>query len=753
VSGPAELLVELLAEGERELAEGRPGQAQLAFERAALRAVEAGEALRAGFAWGQAGAAALALGDRRGAGVLLRRALDMLDGLPGPTGEQAPAPEPGDFARPRLDPDRLAPYALALVLRSLGLLTSLEGDRSRAVQHLLRCKAVFLRLGAQRDVGDAQRMLGVTYTQLGTPDLAMAAYGAAEAAYRSAGDELLAAYARGQSSKIYHDRGQYEEAARVLAESIAALEALHLPAFWPRYQRSINLRKLGRTDEASHALRQSFEELLRASRQVAAPALRARWLSDKGAILDHTLYEATRAGDVAGFHGLLQRAKVTALGDHVALREAGLDALGDPERAQEVSAAYRDKRAALSALDRELVHLGDPVRLAERRALLDELDRLEGLLDLRAAALAGVRPLESATIQGLLPEGTVLVDYALLNTGLRAVVVTRDAVRLVDLPEAGQGFREAPRFVAEAAERTAALTREARAALARGEVDRARGLYTDLGLLDQLGQALLGAPDLRAVLAEARELVVVPHGPDLAAIPWALLRLDGRFLVEDLDVSSLPTIALLARTEPPPRPIDSSSRVLFLVAGHDELSARLALGELPLARFRNLQLLKGGLATRQRIAENAGGCDVLHFAGHAALEPDHPLWSHLAVGAGDRDPDWERLSVGDVLRLRLRPALAILSACSTGRAAGSAPDGSLGLAQAFMAANCRAVVSTQWAFEPDVSAALIPLLYDGLLAGAAPHQALCRAQRQLLADPGRLGCAWAWGAFQATFSG
>ncbi len=781
----------LLVRGDAALTRGDGTAAQVAHEEAALRLRALDDPLRAGHAWGRAAAAAALLRDRRGARSLIARALELLDPLVTAECEPSPASPPDQppwEALQRADlggepPARLARYALGQVLRTLGLCESIDEHYAQALRCFERALALARELGLAREEADLLRLHGVTHTKRAAPELALAAYREAEARYLAAGDPAGAAYTRGQSSGLYYERGQHAEAIALLEQALAALEARGLPTFWPVYQRAVNLEKLGRLDEAWVGLQEAFDGLLAASRQVASPALRGGWLANKATIVDHTLNRAWARASDEDLLGLLQRAKAPVLADLVAAGPGEADAVGSSPLApsllapsllapwtgdadlREVAGAYADARARLAGLDQRAQAEGAlapgaanapghlPGAADERRELVAELARLEGLLDARSAALLGVRPRSLAEVQAVLPEGALLLDWVLLKAGLRVVAVTRDEVHRLEVPGAGRGYGAAQRFVARVAGQLGELGLRARAALARGDVGGAQALYERLGLLDELGDALLGERTLRALVAAARELVVVPHR-ELAAVPWALLRLDGRYLLERCDVSLLPTLALLERAAAPARPFDRDAHVLLLVSGHDDRSRRFAQEETQLVQreLRNVTVLQGGRATRGKVASELGEHDVLHYAGHAALDDEHPTWSHLAVGAGDRDPAWDRLTVGDVLRLRLRPGLALLSACQTARAPGADPEAHLGLAHAFLAAGARTVVATQWPFEPAVSQALVPRLYAGLLRGLAPHAALCAAQRELAARSDALGCPWSWGAFVSTFS-
>jgi CHAT domain-containing protein len=746
-------LAERLAEDDRDL------QARLAFERARAALLARGDRLRAVYALARQATAELALKDLAAARAHHEAALAEVEHLAGParppvepTAGQAP-PSAAVF----LEPDDLAPrepellrYVEAAALCDLGLLASIEARFADAVRLLEQAIACFEALGCEREEGDAHRFLAIARVKADEPGLAAIEFQRAEACYARVGDVLRRALARAQSNKLYFDQGLFAEAVAVLDEALVELERRGLPSYWLRYHRAMNLERLDRADEAFEELERAFEDLDAASRHVTAPGVRARFLDGKEGIPATLVARAWARGKDDLVHRVMQRTKTSGFLELLGSRDLVTRAL---DREGPIARGYLDARRRLRELDLRLARGDEPEAARGRVTILEELERLEASLDTRDAALVGPRPLSLQALQAALPQGAVLLDYMLHREGLGVVIVTRERRQLVSLAAAGRGRDEPARFVAAAAERVDELTLRARAALEAGDVEHAMHLHEGLGLLEELHEVLLGAPEVEEALEEAQQVVVVPHR-QLFRVPWHLLRRDGRYLVERLPVSVLPTVSALRGSADGPLQLDRTSRVLFLVTGSDETRARLALSEVgaALPRFRNVCLVTGGEASRRRLEAEVGQYDLIHFAGHAAYEEDFPALSHLALGAGRNDPAWERLTVRDIQQLRLRPCLVLLSGCRTARASAGRGEELIGLAHAFLVAGARAVIGTYWPFEPHVSQALLPGLYDGLLAGLSPPHALRAAQLALLRSEGPLRCPYYWGAFSVTFA-
>jgi len=226
-------------------------------------------------------------------------------------------------------------------------------------------------------------------------------------------------------------------------------------------------------------------------------------------------------------------------------------------------------------------------------------------------------------------------------------------------------------------------------------------------------------------------LTVVPHGP-LVALPFAALRgPDGRYLVEDFAIHSVPSASW------PARPAGERASGTVIVA--DPASLPDALPPLPgsrreaqavLAQRPGAQVLTGKLATKRNFRERAPNAALLHLATHALVRDDRPMESFLAFSPADGDDG--RLTAGELYDLRFRADLVVLSACRSATGEPSA-DGVVGLTRAFLSAGVSAVVATAWDVVDEIAADFMKSFYRGLAKGRSRDRALRDAQLELLA--------------------
>jgi CHAT domain-containing protein len=316
-----------------------------------------------------------------------------------------------------------------------------------------------------------------------------------------------------------------------------------------------------------------------------------------------------------------------------------------------------------------------------------------------------VEPVNLPEIQGLLPEGTTLLEYLVGERGVVIWIVDRQRFKVVQVP----GDRQS--LVAQVRQFRAAITNLAPLANVQTQ---AEAIYRRL---------------LAPARAEIRgdRLVIVPHGV-LHYLPFPALRSpDGRWVVEDFAVSTLPSASVLRYLTD--KGVGASTRAL--VMGNPDLGAELALpwaereARMVGQRERDATVLVRGDATEaqaKKLLESAG---LIHFATHGALSESDPLSSAvLLVPGGGEDG---RLEVREVFGLDLHARLVVLSACETGLGKLSSGDELVGLQRAFLYAGTPAVVTTLWKVDDRASYELVRAFYQRL-DSENPVEALRQAQ-------------------------
>ncbi len=345
--------------------------------------------------------------------------------------------------------------------------------------------------------------------------------------------------------------------------------------------------------------------------------------------------------------------------------------------------------------------------ILERRRSRWLLDRFQGRGTLEKASIEPWKILRTK-----IPAGVAVVSYA-VSSDIDAWVATSGALRHVPLGKAGPVHHQMVAF---------------HDALARGSLAEAKGAA------DALNETIL--EPLRPELAGMRMIVFLPDR-FLNGLPFAALhdRRTGRYQIEDHLVSVAPSANFYVRAlgrsvaEPGDGPalivanpsLASGEESLQPLAGADAEAAGIA------SLLRSASILRGSDATVEHFVKAAADASLIHFAGHAVVNPLRPELSSLVL-APDREGGGTRLYARDIYRLRLpHVRLVVLSACDSanGKTVGDSP---LSLATSFIAAGAPTVVASLWAVDDAATSEFFNDFYGRLRQGIQPAAALREAQ-------------------------
>ena len=246
--------------------------------------------------------------------------------------------------------------------------------------------------------------------------------------------------------------------------------------------------------------------------------------------------------------------------------------------------------------------------------------------------------------------------------------------------------------------------------------------------------------------AKVSRLIVVPDG-SLHALPFEILQqADGPRLIEQFDVSYLPSAHFLAGAKHDARrqwpwevvlsvfadPIASEgAKASPFEAGLARLTyspeeARAVAGALP----GSGRMFVGAANLKRHVLEPAvAQSRVLHFATHAAVDTNDSRRSRLVFTPEAGDPASRFLFWGEIAKLRL-PAveLVTLAACESEQGRYVRGEGVQNFSRAFLAAGAASAVSSLWRVSDQATSHLMASFYSHLASGATKAEALRRAK-------------------------
>lgn len=419
------------------------------------------------------------------------------------------------------------------------------------------------------------------------------------------------------------------------------------------------------------------------------------------------------AEDVAGRQAevLALLARAVDLTDSIAVSLSN-----DPKRAGFRSAQLHISNLALETILERRGTPGAAERFAEwsvRRKSRGVLERNPGHAFPAGAVLR--------TVRSRLGTRDAVIDYAVLDTAVAALVVTDAGAVLRPLPITAESLRaRVGRLVAGLAPRMGNVVDTLHA---RFDAPLAARLYADL--LGPL-EADLGARD---------RLTIVADGP-LHQLPFDALVIpeesgsdaetrSTRFALDRFTISLAPSLAIAGGGEG-----GLPDGVLLAVAGPSSegpLTGETREIQAVLSAFGPARVLalSGVRATEAAIRAHAPTAALLHLAAHARANDADPASARITLAPANGDDGL--LHAYEIDDLRLPGSVVVLSACETGVGRLLGGEGVLSLSRAFLRAGARATVATLWPVGPS-TADLMGTFYRELAAGIPPADALRNAK-------------------------
>jgi tetratricopeptide (TPR) repeat protein len=532
--------------------------------------------------------------------------------------------------------------------------------------------------------GEALGNLGLAYTQLDERERAEDYYHQDLAIARERGDRFVEAQAVLNLASLRMNSGAWGDAIPLLQQSLELARALSYRRGEALALRNLGVSQLhtGHAAEAEDALRAAvatFEELRKQTKTVDA-------------------YNISLAEFQSSAYLHLQ---------------AALVAENKPEAALEIS--ERGRARALADL------------LAQRGAPPG------------AASAPGIEPIRGVA-RSL---RATLVEFSIDDTDSAIYVwVVRPngtlAFRRVSVVESHGGSLDA------AVEGLVHDTRATLGALGRKEVPPAKPGIAGRDEMLSLFYRLLIAPvadDLPSTPEEP--VVLIPQGP-LFLLPFAALRDSaGRALVEAHSLLVAPSIHTLSLLGPPKGAVTDGPA---LIVGNPAFSpVRLEPTEDPVqlpplpgaereavavAELLGTKALIGEAASKHTVVREMPSARIIHLATHGILEDVRgggvPGALALAASGGDDG----LLTVPEIMDLRMKAQLVVLSACNTGGGQISS-DGVIGLSRAFIAAGARSALVSLWSAPDQPTEELMVAFYSALPRASGKAQALRQAMLEI----------------------
>jgi len=389
----------------------------------------------------------------------------------------------------------------------------------------------------------------------------------------------------------------------------------------------------------------------------------------------------------------------------------------------------------LTALNLKLVSTDNEER---REQLLSTISGVEDQLDSDPwSHSVASRPVALQTLQSDLHPGELLIEYVLADPKSYALAITRESVKPYTLPSREEIQLQTRRYISQ-------LQHQG----------------TDLGVAHKLFQQLLGPI---AEFESHPSLIIVPSG-DLYLLPFSALH-DGKQYVVATHATSIVSagtvLHMLRRraaaeaeyrrpfigfapwaveSQPKTSPVLSvlsawrgasgpkkSDFIPLPESKHEVLTGRDEIDKLERTAPSDDQVKIGPDATEAEFKQlPLADYQVLHLAVHGYADIEHPDRSALVFKHSPHETDDGLLQIREIRALHLNSGLVVLSACKT--ALGPTAEGGVAnIANAFLQAGARTVVSSFWPTSDHASRQFMDLFYANLAQKETKAEALRHA--------------------------
>lgn len=658
---------------------------------------------------------------------------------------------------------QLAPGNAALSLAHLGIVAGKRGDFASAERYPREALALL----EQNDLQLQDPVLeGLIWNSLGFLAMKRGDLAVAENYFqRLKKIESLTAL-----GEIALQRGHLKKAERYLREYLAEPEPHHPPASGT-YQALANvLRQTGRLQEAARYADLSIETLEARIRKLGgsqeAKGNVRGWAGD--IYRDALCLQLELDRPQEAFH-LLERFRAQAFLTLLAQRDLTFAVDLSPELDQErrrLAFSYDRNQLRLAELDPEKD--GEAIGALQREQTQLRRRREEIAAEMRQTSprLANLQDPQALTFEQVreaLDPGTVMLSYSVGKEQTHLFIVTPGRELQVETLEVGRQALE------KDVDRFRQLIDQTRAGSGLG----AEGL----GWFSRRLYNLLIEPAEKWIAAGER-IVLVPDGP-LHLLPFAaLIRKDGRHLVEWKPLSTVLSGTVFAELKKQRRDALAVAEPLspqWVAFGDPWFPPRLAqgryedIGEVRLRAFSTRAQLRWQRlpqsrreveeiaalfpadrrqtyldreASEERAKAVGKNARIVHFATHGFVDDRSPFDSGLVLSIPEElaeGRDNGLLQVWEIFEsVRLDADLVVLSACETGIGEIRGGEGIIGLTRAFQYAGARSVLASFWRVEDEATAELMQRFYRHLRAGKAKDEALRAAQLELIRRPLRV---------------
>ena len=240
-------------------------------------------------------------------------------------------------------------------------------------------------------------------------------------------------------------------------------------------------------------------------------------------------------------------------------------------------------------------------------------------------------------------------------------------------------------------------------------------------------------------LIDGDEIIIVPEGPLWLAPYAAFIDSQSKYLSESFRIRVIPSLTSLALILECPGDYHSKTGALLVGDPWVQEVFSYNLCQLPCAReevemigrILNTTPLTGKEATKDEVMKRLSSVSLVHIAAHGRMDTGEIALCPNPSRASRKPTDDDfLLTMADVLEVKLRARLVVLSCCHSGRGEIKA-EGVVGIARAFLGAGARSVLVSLWAIDDEATLEFMKHFYQHLKEGKSASKALNQTMKSM----------------------
>jgi len=612
-------------------------------------------------------------------------------------------------------------------LGNLGNTYNYLGQHQKAINYYTQSLAIFREIGDRNGESRSLGNLGDAYRSLGQYQKAIGYHTQSLAIFREIGDRNGEGVSLGNLGSAYNYLGQYQKAIDYHTQSLAITRAIG-----NRKGESGSLGNLGIAYGALGQYQKAIDyhtQSLAIQREIGDRNGEGNSLNNLG----FTLYKQSKfsVAEKTLFEGI----KVWE-----SLRNDSGDNANKISIFEGQARSYRSLQQVLIAQNK----ITEALEISERgraRALVDLLSRQSSPNPTKAPTLDP--PNLEQIKQIAKSQNATLVQYSIIYENSKesdlyiwAVKPTGEvAFEKVDLKAALQSDNLTLESLVN-------ISREAIGVRGRGglEAKPINGV-NEKERLKQLYNILI-KPIANQLPSELNAHVIFMPQAELFLVPFpALFDEGGKYLIEKHTIRIAPAIQVLQITQKRRQELISSGVKDTLVVGNptmpyvgetEETSKQLE--DLPFAESEakaiapllNTKAIIGKDATKASVVQKMPTARIIHLATHGLLDDFKGLGVPGAIALAPSGSDDGLLRADEILGMKLKAELVVLSACDTGRGAITG-DGVIGLSRSLISAGVPSIIVSLWSVPDAPTGYLMKEFYQNLQTNPDKAQALRQA--------------------------